>query len=405
MRFAGRLVPPEVLLRLAIRNLSLHRLRSALSILGVVFGVGAVIAMSSVGEGARREALAQVAALGVDTVTVRHRPGADRGPTLRLQDVETLAKVVPGVVAAAPIREANLTASSGSNRTEVVAIGTSGAYRSAGRMEVSSGRFLSDVDRRDRSRVAVLGAAVARQLYPVGNPVGERIRLGGDWVEVVGVLASRGGKGRAGAIRVRDVNRTVLVPLETLDYGKDSRPDGIDEIALRIADAESVSATAEVVRSVLARTTNGAPLDIFVPREILRQRQRTQRVFDIVTGAIAAISLIVGGIGIMNIMLASVAERTREIGVRRALGARRRDIVLQFLVEASLLTTSGGLLGALAGLAGAGAIQWFAGWPTAVAPGMLATSLLMALGVGLGFGLYPAWHAAELEPIEALRRD
>jgi putative ABC transport system permease protein len=254
--------------------------------------------------------------------------------------------------------------------------------------------------------VAVLGAAVARQLYPVGSPVGERIRLGEDWVEVVGVLASRGGgKGRASAIRSRDVNRLVLVPLETLDHGSDPRPDGIDEIALRIADAQNVTAAAQVARSVLARTTNGAPLEIVVPREILKQRQRTQRVFDVVTGAIAAISLIVGGIGIMNIMLASVAERTREIGVRRALGARRRDIVLQFLVEASLLTTSGGLLGALVGLLGASAIQWFAGWPTAVAPSMLATSLVMALGVGVGFGLYPAWHAAELEPMEALRRD
>jgi putative ABC transport system permease protein len=156
---------------------------------------------------------------------------------------------------------------------------------------------------------------------------------------------------------------------------------------------------------VLQRVTGGQPLEAVVPREILRQRERAQRIFNVVTGAVAAISLIVGGIGIMNIMLASVAERTREVGIRRALGARQRDVASQFLVESSLLTTTGGVLGTLLGIAGSFAIQRLAGWPTAIHPVMLPVALLVALAVGVGFGLYPAWHAAGLAPMEALRRE
>ena len=164
----------------------------------------------------------------------------------------------------------------------------------------------------------------------------------------------------------------MFVPLPALDRGGDGRADGIDEIVLRVDDSERVGASAEVVRRVLQRTTGGAPFDVIVPREILRQKERTQRIFNVVTGAIAAISLLVGGIGIMNIMLASVAERTREVGIRRAVGAARRDIAAQFLVESSLLTSAGGVLGAVLGVVGSLAIQSLAGWPTALSPGHAA---------------------------------
>jgi putative ABC transport system permease protein len=166
-----------------------------------------------------------------------------------------------------------------------------------------------------------------------------------------------------------------------------------------------VSRSAEVVKSVVRRTSGSDAFDVIVPREILRQKERTQRIFNVVTGAIAAISLLVGGIGIMNIMLASVAERTREVGIRRAVGASRRDIAAQFLVESSLLTATGGVLGTLLGIAGSFAIQRLAGWPTALSLEMLATGLVTATAVGLGFGFYPAWEAAHLEPMDALRRD
>jgi len=393
---------PRALLRLALRGLLLHKLRSSLSILGVVFGVGAVVAMSSVGEGARREALEQIGALGIDTITVRPRAEGGAGG-LRVRDADAVAAVVPGVTAVAPLRAARL--SLGGAREPVAVVGTTPAYQAASRLPVAAGRFLTPLDVADRKRVAVLGASVARSLFPLSDPRGQSVLLGGDWFQVVGVLEGRATSRKAGPIRTRDVNRAIFVPLPALDRGPDPRPDGIDELVLRVADADRVVATAEVVRALLGRTAGGAPLEVVVPREILRQRERTQRIFNVVTGAIAAISLLVGGIGIMNIMLASVAERTREVGIRRALGATRRDISAQFLAESSLLTTAGGFLGALLGVAGSFLIQRLAGWPTALSPLSMLLALLMALLVGVGFGLYPAWHAARLEPMDALRAE
>jgi putative ABC transport system permease protein len=400
-------VTPRVLLRLGVRSLLLHKLRSALSVLGVVFGVAAVVAMSSVGEGARRETLAQIEALGIDTVTVRAGPGDDASAGgLRIADATSVGRVVPGVSAVAPVRVAALPAAAGSREAEAIAVGTTPSYREATRLDLAAGRFLSDLDLSDRKRVVVLGAALARTLFPLGSPLGERVQMGSDWYHVVGVLEPRASlRGKGTVLGARDLNRCALVPLPSLDYGQDPRPDGVDEIVLRLSAPEEVVPAAAVARKVLERTTGGASLEVVVPREILRQRERAQRVFNVVTGAVAAIGLLVGGIGIMNIMLASVAERTREVGVRRALGARRRDVAAQFLMESTLLTLVGGLVGSLLGLVGAEVIQRFAGWPTAVYPLMLATALVVALAVGVGFGFYPAWYASRLEPMTALRRE
>jgi putative ABC transport system permease protein len=398
-----------VLLRLGVRSLKLHKLRSSLSILGVVFGVAAVVAMSSVGEGARRETLAQITSLGIDTVTVRPRPAepGEKAPAeLPAAAASSIGRVVPAVRAVAPLRVAELPAEAGGRTAAVTAIGTTPAYRDATRLDVAAGRFLADVDVADRKRVAVLGASVARALFPLGSAPGETVRLGGEWYQVVGVLEGRASpRGRGSAIRGRDLNRSVLVPIGALDRGGDLPPDGVDEIVFRVATPEAVVAGAGVALALVRRATGGEAVEVIVPREILRQRERTQRVFNVVTGAVAAISLLVGGIGIMNIMLASVAERTREVGVRRALGARRRDVAAQFLVESSLLTVAGGLLGSVLGLVGSALIQVLAGWPTAVHPLMLVAALVVALAVGIGFGFYPAWHAAGLDPVEALRQE
>jgi len=252
----------------------------------------------------------------------------------------------------------------------------------------------------------VLGASVATALFPFGPACGERILLGGDWFQVVGVLHGRSStRARTSAIRTRDVNRAVFVPLPALDRGADARPDGVDEIVMRVDDPRQVTAAAEAAKALVERAGGGASFDVVVPREILRARERTQRIFNVVTGAIAAISLLVGGIGIMNIMLASVAERTREVGIRRALGATQRDVAAQFLAESSLLTAAGGVLGALLGAGGAALIQQLAGWPTALSPLMLTLALLTAVAVGVGFGSYPAWLAARLAPMDALRHE
>jgi putative ABC transport system permease protein len=394
---------PRALLRLGVRSLALHKLRSSLSILGVVFGVAAVVAMSSVGEGARREALAQIGALGIDTLTVRARSD-ETG--LRLRDADAILQVVPGVRAVAPVREAALVVTAASRQVDAILVGTSPAYAEASRLVTARGRFLAALDLDDRKRVAVVGASVAHLLFPFGDARGERIELGGDFYQVVGVLEGRARPGgKVGPIRARDVNRCVFVPLFALDRGSDRRPDGIDEITLRMDSGSDVGPAAEVVKSLLRRRTGAEAFDVVVPREILRQRERTQRIFNWVTGAIAAISLLVGGIGIMNIMLASVFERTREVGVRRALGATKRDIAAQFLVESSLLTAAGGVLGALLGSLGSALIQHLAGWPTALSPLMLVLALVTALAVGIGFGFYPALEAARLQPMDALRRE
>jgi putative ABC transport system permease protein len=399
---------PLVLVRLGLRSLMLHKLRSGLSILGVVFGVAAVVAMSSVGEGARRETLAQIEALGNDTVTVRTRAKEEGGatPGLRFADAESVRRVVPGVRAVAPVRLAELEADAGGRSAGVTVVGATPGYREATRLDLARGRFIADLDLSDRKRVAVLGAWVARRLFPLGDPLGKSLRIGGDWFQVIGVLEGRASpRGRGAVVQARDLNRCVIVPLPALDHGVDPRRDGVDEIVFRVSEPEEVVPAAAVARALLLRTTGGAPLEVVVPREILRQRERAQRVFNVVTGAVAAISLLVGGIGLMNIMLASVAERTREVGIRRALGARRRDVAAQFLVESSLLTLAGGALGSLLGLGGSILIQALAGWPTATHPLMLLVALLVALLVGIGFGFYPAWHASQLEPMAALRRE
>ena len=314
--------------------------------------------------------------------------------------------MVPGVVAVAPVRVAELTAEAGSRRAAVTVVGATPPYREAARLDLARGRFLAALDVADRRSASPSSGRLSRRgcfpWEPAGRGVADRRRVVPGHRGLEGRSSPRG---RSAVVRSRDLNRSVIVPLPALDHGVDARPDGVDEIVFRVDSPEAVVPAAMVAQALLRRTTGEARLEVVVPREILRQRQRAQRVFNVVTGAVAAIGLLVGGIGIMNIMLASVAERTREVGLRRALGARRRDVAAQFLVESSLLTLTGGVLGSLLGLGGSLLIQGFAGWPTATHPLMLLVALLVALLVGVGFGFYPAWHASRLEPMTALRRE
>jgi putative ABC transport system permease protein len=269
------------------------------------------------------------------------------------------------------------------------------------------GRFLTALDVADTKNVCVLGAEVKDELFGYNDALGAPVRIGDVWFTVVGVMESKAiREGRAAVIKVRNINRDVYIPVTTAlrRFPPADDPARVDELALRVAHADQLAPVARVVRAILARTHRDVEdYELIIPEELLAQAQRTQRIFNIVMGSVAAISLLVGGIGIMNIMLANVSERTREIGIRRAIGATKAHIVAQFLTEAVLICAAGGMLGILVGFGLARAITLYAKWET----GLSLVSVLIAFGtaatVGILFGLVPARRAAQLDPVRALR--
>ncbi|MBN2370628.1 MAG: ABC transporter permease [Vicinamibacteria bacterium] len=403
------------LLVISAEALGRYKLRTALSVLGVVLGIAAVIAMMSVSEGARHEALQQMELLGLHNLMIRNRGlSLDRmrqaGETfgLKARDVDSLRRLIPLTKAVSPLVERYLSAAAPESKRRMIRVlGVSPEYGRVLRLATTDGRFLASIDEKNQAAVCVLGANLARGLFGFRDPVGRSISIDGRWYRVAGVLAERGSDARAmGALPGRDLNQAALVPLSTLlgrslDLDPHQR---IDEIWLQAADGERVSAIGRVVEHSLSRLHKGLPdFEVVVPRELLEQRYRTQRTFSVVVGSVAVLSLIVGGIGIMNIMLASVLERTREIGIRRTVGARRRDITAQFLVESLLLTLSGGLAGVLLGAVVSLGITAYAGWHTRISLIAVMLGVSVSVLVGLAFGIYPARQAARLEPIDALR--
>jgi putative ABC transport system permease protein len=271
------------------------------------------------------------------------------------------------------------------------------------------GRFLSALDVEAGKRVAVIGSEVRDALFNFRNPVGQRIRIGDHWFTVVGVMEPKTiRKGRASVIKLRNVNQDVYVPISTaaLRLPDENGGSGVQEIAIQVKEADQVVQTAQIVRRMLTRSHQGVEdFEIVVPAELLAQAQSTQRVFNVVMGSIAAISLLVGGIGIMNVMLTTVTERTREIGIRRAVGATQRTILTQFLIETMLVSTAGGCVGIILGSVMAKGINLFAGWQTAISiSGALLAFAISGL-VGIVFGLYPARRAARMDPIARALND
>jgi len=396
-------------LRAAVEALSRYRLRTALSILGVVLGIAAVIAMMSVSEGAAHEALAQVDALGLDNLVVRSQVTGPRLPGqggLTAADAGRIASVVPLVRAASPAIERFLRISHAERSAMTRALGVGEAYRAILRLSVARGRFLTAADEQGMARVCVLGPALARRLFEFRDPLGEGIRIGQEYYRVIGLLDEAGrASAPSGSPAWRDHGNVAFVPVSALS-GRSLRvqPDqGADEIWIQLSDGTRANELARSVDEILTRVHPRRGFTMIVPRELLAQRIRTQRTFAIVVGSVAALALIVGGIGIMNMMLTSVVERTREIGVRRTVGATRRDITQQFLVEALLMTIGGGVLGIAVGMGVANGITAFAAWNTQVSARAVGLAFMVSVGVGLIFGLYPAMQAARLEPVDALR--
>ncbi len=286
-------------------------------------------------------------------------------------------------------------------------VGTTPAYDEVTNFRVSKGRFITGFDLRDSTKVCILGSEVKQELFGYRDALGAAIRIGDTWFRVVGVMEPKMiREGRAAVIKVRNINKDVYVPVTTAlrRFPRKGDPSSIEEIAIRVAQAEDLSTAAHLIKETLGRKHRGVEdYEMIVPEELLAQAQRTQRLFNIIMGAIAGISLLVGGIGIMNIMLANVSERTREIGVRRAIGATKGDIVTQFLIETVLVCLAGGLIGILLGFGMAQVITLYAGWEMGFSPASVVIAFGTAASVGLLFGLYPARQAATLDPVEALR--
>jgi len=407
----------DQIMRDAWRALFRHRLRSFLSSLGIVFAVVAVVAMLSIAEGAKQEILEQIERLGTNSIIVRSlqltetqetaaRRRLSRG--LVLSDANALKKAIHTISSVASVKEvkASLSISIAQDPFEILAITES--YQVAKNLAVKQGRFVCNTDVVRKNLVCVLGEEVSRLLGDSGH-LGGVLRLEDRTYRIVGILQKRQWmRSKSPALAVRNYNRAIFIPIGTegMDIRGQSRFGEISEIWLRVARNGNVQASAEAVRRILNRMHGGVEdFQVIVPQELLIQAQKTQRIFNIILGCIAGISLLVGGIGIMNTMLASVAERTREIGIRRALGAGEKHIVLQFLCEAIVLTTIGGCIGIILGAGSAIIISKIAGWKTVLTVWSLVVSIVMAGGVGLVSGLYPAVKAARLEPVRALRHE
>ncbi|HEY6324709.1 MAG TPA: ABC transporter permease [Thermoanaerobaculia bacterium] len=408
---------PGEALRAALSSLGAHKLRSALTMLGMIFGVGAVIAMLSIGAGAEREALALVERLGLHNVLVRAKslsPAEQqevrrRSPGLSDRDGAAIAEGVPGVHRVAlRVRIEPYEVRSASRRaTGVEVSGVEPVQAEISHLAIAEGRFLDPLDEREHGQVCVLGAAVRRELFGVGPVLGQLVKVDDVWLEVVGVLAGDEGSGGETfqGVALGSPAHELYLPAATAER-KFERPvlqSPLDEILVNLEPGVSAALAAAPIGNLLERLHGGAAdYEIVVPEVLLAQSRRTQRLFNLVMGCIAGISLLVGGIGIMNIMLATVLERTAEIGLRRAVGARRGDIRFQFVVEAFALSLIGGLTGIAAGLAIARTVAAFAGWHTVVTPAAILLATGVAMAVGLASGLYPATRAAALDPIEAL---
>ncbi|MEX0774767.1 MAG: ABC transporter permease [Phycisphaeraceae bacterium] len=425
-------------LRLGMANLMLHKLRSFLTVLGIIFGVAAVITMVAIGEGNKRKALAQIEQLGARNIIVRSvKPPApaSMGTSssmltygIKRLDLRRIEQTVGAIERIVPLKQVGARVSRGAHQVSASAFGTTPDLLLVTSLHLDRGRYLTREDQDRLSNVAVIGAEVAARLFPLTDPLGAELRIDRQAFTVIGVLRPVGLAGGAGTALVgRDLNFDIHIPLATARarFGDTSvrRSSGsveatlveLTELYIEVADQNNVPAVADQVTRILdAEHAKSGDVTTVVPLELLEQAERTQRMFNLLMIAIASISLLVGGIGIMNIMLASVTERTREIGIRRALGATRKHIIAQFLVETTVLSGIGGALGVVigwGGSAGVGGLQHILpgmfsemGTPH-TPPWAIIVSFTVAVTVGIAFGLYPAMQAARQDPIVALRHD
>jgi putative ABC transport system permease protein len=404
---------------LGMQNLLVHGLRSLLTMLGMIFGVAAVVAMLSIGAGARQKVMSLIEQMGVHNLIIEakettewqaHSKVRKISQGLTMADYRVILDDVDGVVASTPRKRLTPSKIFPKAQQDIPTVyGVNPSYQTIAGLHLLNGRFLDQGDESQSSPVCVLGAAAKWSLFGSSNPIGQYVKVNEQWFRVVGIVSPQlsAQTEKAGAPSV-DVNNIVYVPLSSAmlrleDSYSDVR-DEIDGIYLDLSETTDISEAAQVVRAILDSSHHGADdFSIVVPAELLAEQKRTEQLFNGVMVAIASISLLVGGIGIMNIMLASILERTREIGLRRAVGARQSDIIRQFVVEATMISFAGGTIGVVFGFFISRLIAWLAGWSTIVTFSSIALAFLVSLSVGLVFGIYPATKAARLDPVEAIR--
>ena len=434
-------------LRLGVKSLLLHKLRSVLAVLGIMIGVTAVIWLVAMGEGVSYQAQQQIKDLGAENIIIRSiKPsGQSSGVATSMfvsygvlrDDFKRIVSTIPTVKRATPLRELSKEARFIEHTTEIRLVGCTPDYLPMNNLRMAKGRFLTDRDLDRVDNVCVLAHETAVQLFPYENPINKAIQIDKDFYVVVGVTRERAASGNiGGSFTGQDYNKDVYIPLDTLRVrigdqvltSKSGSREGeivqLSQLTVTVGDISQVEETAAIIKILLEKFHKAEDYSIIVPKELLKQAKVLQTMFRVLSVVIAGISLLVGGIGIMNIMLATVTERTREIGIRRALGAKRRDIIQQFLSETMVLSAVGGLLGVLAGLFcgyGVGSVRWFMNqfFPLymkdlpdviqnlvpLVAPWSVVVAFVISVVVGIVFGLYPAQRAAMMDPIEALRHE
>jgi len=420
--------------RLGIKSLMLHKLRSALTMLGIIFGVCSVIAMLAIGEGASYEAQEAIKKLGSNNILLRSlKPpeqarqqgsGGGRGSELKYgltyEDSARLLSTIPGVLRVLPMRIIRENVRFQRNEIPCQVIGTLPFYAEVTGAAVVSGRFLAYFDEQRQENVCVITTGLARRLFPSQNPLLHAVKIDAFYYRVIGIVQERSQpeqRSQAGKMEGQPLDNNVYIPLNTsrTRFGEvlirrsagsfEAEEVQLHQITVQMRDLPAVETADAQVRTLLKRFHDQNDYEIIVPLELLRQAEQTKRRFNIVLGSIAAISLLVGGIGIMNIMLATVTERTREIGVRRALGAKRRDITMQFLVETVVLSVGGGLIGVTIGFVAPSIVTHFTHMMTIITLWSVLVAFGISGAVGIIFGLYPASAAAKLDPIEALRHE
>ena len=419
-------------IRLGLKSLWLHRLRSLLTVLGIVFGVCSVIAMLAIGEGASYEAQEQIKSLGSQNIIIKSiKPPEEQKISdkasqsyvlaygITRKDADRIRSTIPGVTVVLPARVIRDYVWNISRRVDCDVCGTVPWYPEMRNQRVARGHFFTEEDMAAHASVCVLSAGMVPALFPLESPLGRDVRVGADYYRVVGIMepATALPTPEESAGQTKPAAHRMFIPLDTarMRYGDitirrrsgsiEAEQVQLSELTVKVDKLERVTSVAEAIKTLMEHNHKKKDYDIVVPLALLKRAERTKQVFNIVLGSIAAISLLVGGIGIMNIMLASVTERTREIGIRRALGARRRDIVTQFLVETVLLSGAGGILGVLLGVVIPFIVSHTAGMRTIITfwSPMLAFSISALVGVV--FGIYPALRAAEMDPVEALRHE